>query len=114
MQIQTIIFALILSFFSLTAIAGTDHDHSHSHTPVSQSQAEATAIKNVIRLADNGKIDKSWKSIKVMKTEQKTFNEHLEWVVVFENKTLNDPAKQTLYVFLTLGGEYLAANYTGK
>ncbi|MBL1275006.1 MAG: hypothetical protein COB30_002865 [Ectothiorhodospiraceae bacterium] len=114
MRIQTLFFSLILSFFSLAAIAGSDHDHGHSHEPVSQIQAEENAIKNVARLADKGKIDKSWKTSQAMKTEKKKFGKNMEWVVTFNNKTINDSAKQTLYIFLSLGGEYLAANYTGK
>jgi hypothetical protein len=114
MRIQTIIFSLVLSFFSLTAMAGTGHDHGHSHDPVTQSRAEEIATKNVARLADNDKIDSSWKSSKATKSEKKDFSGHMEWVVVFKNENISDPAKQTLYIFLGLGGEYIAANYTGK
>jgi hypothetical protein len=35
-------------------------------------------------------------------------------VAVFVNDKITDPAKQKLYVFMTLGGDYLAANYTGE
>ena len=114
MRIQAIIITLMLSLFSLVAMAGAGHDHGHSHDPVSQSQAEEIATKNVSRLADSGKIDKSWKSIKATKSEQKDFSGHMEWVVVFNNKNISDSAKQTLYIFLDLGGKYLAANYTGN
>ena len=114
MRIQTIIFCLALSFFSLVAIAGAGHDHSHSHDPVSQKQAESIAIKSVSQLIDKGKIDKSWKSIGVTKSEKKQYGSEMEWVVIFDNKKISDPAKQTLYVFLTISGEYLAANYSGK
>ena len=114
MRIQTLIFGFSLSFFSLVAIAGAGHDHSHSHEPVSQMQAESIAIKNVSQLADKGKIDKSWKSIKVIKTEKKDFGGNMEWVVSFKNEKISEPSKQTLFVFVTLSGEYLAANYTGK
>ena len=114
MRIQSIILSLMLSLFSLVAMAGAGHDHGHSHDPVSQSQAEEIAINSVSALADKGKIDGSWKSIKSTKSEKKDFSGHMEWVVMFNNKNTTDPAKQTLYIFLTLGGEYLAANHTGK
>jgi len=114
MRILTIVFSLALSMFTWAAIAGEGHDHSHSHDPVSQSQAEAMATKSLSNLVDKGKIDKSWKSIKATKSEKKKFGSNMEWVVIFNNKTISDPQKQTLYIFLTLGGEYLAANYTGK
>lgn len=110
MRIQTIIFSLVLSFFSLATMA---HDHSHSHGPVSQDQAEAIALKSVSKLADKGKIDKSWKSTKASKVEKIQFNGNMEWVIIFNNKNISDPAKLKLYIFLSLGGEYLAANFTG-
>ena len=114
MRMLTIIFSLALSLFTWVAIAGEGHDHSHSHDPVSQSQAETNATKSISQLVDKGKIDKSWKSVKATKSEKKKFGSNMEWVVVFNNKTVSDKEKQTLFVFLTLGGEYLAANYTGK
>ena len=114
MRIQAILFTLALSFFSLVAVAGSGHDHGNSHDAVTQIQAQAAAIKNVAVLVDKGKIDKSWKSVGVMKSEQKDFGGHMEWVISFKNENISDSSKQTLFVFLSLGGEYLAANYTGK
>lgn len=114
MRIQAIIITLMLSLFSLVAMAGAGHDHGQPHDPVTQSQAEENATKSVSALAEKGKIDKSWESIKATKSEQKDFGGHMEWVVVFNNKNVSDSAKQTLYIFLNLGGEYLAANYTGN
>ncbi|MEN8180006.1 MAG: DUF6488 family protein [Pseudomonadota bacterium] len=114
MRIQAIILSLTLYLFSLVAMAGSGHDHGHSHDPVSQSQAVEIATKNVSRLADKNKIDKSWKAIKATKSEKKDFGGHMEWVVVFNNENISDPAKQSLYIFLGLGGEYIAANHTGN
>jgi len=114
MRIQAIIFSLALSLFPLATLAGAGHDHGHSHDPVSQGQAELAAIKSVARLVEKGKIDKSWKSVGVMKSEKKKFGKNMEWVVSFKNENISDSSKQTLYIFLTLTGEYLAANFTGK
>lgn len=114
MRTKTIFLALALSLFSLSAVAGSGHDHGHSHGPVSQLQAEDIAINSIAKLVELGKIDKSWKSIGVMKSMKKDFSGHMEWVISFKNEKISDPAKQTLYVFLTEAGIYLAANYTGK
>ena len=114
MRIQTIIFTFVLSIFSLAAVAGAGHDHGHSHDPVSQSQVEVAAINSVANLIDKGKIDKNWKTIGVMKSEKKKFGKSTEWVVSFKNEKISDASKQTLYIFLSLGGEYIAANHTGK
>lgn len=114
MRIKNIFFGLVLSLFSLAATAGAGHDHGHSHGPVSQERAQAIATRQVQRLADKGKIAKSWGSVKASTIEQKQFGSQTEWVVVFANDKVEDASKQKLYVFLTLDGGYLAANYTGE
>jgi len=114
MRIQAILLTLAFSLFSLTAIAGAGHEHSHSHDPVNRSQAETNATKSVSKLVNNNKIEKSWKSAMVMKSEKKKFGKNMEWVVEFNNEHISDLNNQTLYIFLNLEGEYLAMNFTGK
>lgn len=114
MRIQAIIISLALSLFSLVAMAGAGHDHGYSQPPITQNQAEERATKNISQLIERGKIDKSWGSIKAMKSEKKKYGGRMEWVIAFNNPNINDPSKQTLYVFLSLGGKYLGTNYTGN
>lgn len=120
MKIQSLLFSLIIALTPAAVLAGKDHDHGHddghghSHDPVSQMKAEEIAIKSVAGLVGKGKIDKSWKSIGVAKSEKKKFGKKMEWVVSFKNDKVSDKSKQTLYVFLSLTGNYIAANYTGK
>ena len=114
MRIRSIILSLSIFLFPLSTLAGSDHDHGHSHTPVEQIQAEQIASDGVLRLVEQKKIDDSWKSAQVKKTLKKKFGDNMEWVISFKNENISDPAKQTIYVFLTLGGKFLAANYTGE
>jgi hypothetical protein len=114
MHIRNIVFGIILSLYSAMAVSGEGHDHSKSTEAVNAKQAVSIASRNVNRLADAGKIDKSWKTIKAKKAERKEFNGTKEWVVVFENTQIADASKKKMYVFLTLEGDYLATNYTGK
>ena len=107
----------ILSLFLLLAtpaFAGSGHDHGHAHEPITKAEAEEIAIMSVTKLVEKNSIDRSWALVTVHKSEQKEFGGQKEWVVIFMNKQISDQEKQTLYVFLTLGGEYLAANYTGS
>ena len=113
MNIQTVILSLTLFLFPLSTFAGSGRDHGHSHAPATQSQAETVASEIVMQLAEKSKIDASWKSVKIEKSLKKKFGDNLEWVVSFKNEKITDPDKKTLYIFLTLGGEYIAANYTG-
>lgn len=118
MRITTVIFTLALMLLPMASMAGSghehEHDHDHSHEPVTQGQAEQAASKVVLRLVEKGKIDASWKKVQIEKSLKKKFGQNMEWVVSFNNKAIRDPEKQTLYVFLTLTGDYIAANYSGK
>lgn len=116
MRMVSLVFGLMLSMLSSVSLAGSGHDHGHghSHDPVSQVQAEAAAAEKVAQLVAAGKLDASWKDVSVAKAEQKMFGGQMEWVVSFKNTAVTDTSKQTLYVFLTVAGEYLAANYTGQ
>ena len=114
MRIYTLVITAVLYLFSFSAVAGPGHDHSDGHAAITQEQAESIAIKNVAKLADKGKLDKSWTTVKVSKVEKKSFGGNPEWVVVFNNNDIPEPEKRTLYVFLSVGGDYLAANHTGN
>jgi hypothetical protein len=114
MRIKSIILGLILSSFSFVASAGAGHDHGDSHPPVDQATASTNATKIVAQLAKQKKIDESWGGISASSAEKKVFGDNSEWVVFFVNKKNSDTTKQKLYIFLSLGGEYIAANYTGK
>lgn len=94
--------------------AGHDHDHGHSHSPVSADAVVGKAVTKVKQLAEDKKIDASWKNVKSTGAEKKTFGKGLEWVVSFNNEKIADKTKQNLYIFFSLDGYYIAANYTGK
>jgi hypothetical protein len=114
MRIYTLAITTALYLFSFSAVAGSGHDHSQGHAAITQAQAESIAIKNVAKLADKGKLDKGWTSVKPSKVEKKSFSGTPEWVIVFNNNDIADPEKRTLYIFLSIGGDYLAANHTGN
>jgi pterin-4a-carbinolamine dehydratase len=113
--------ALLVSslFFVSPVMAGADHDHgsgghSHSQGPVSGDVAAMKASNKVKSMVESGKLDKSWAHVKATGASQKSFGHDPEWVVTFKNTKISDASKQTLYVFLTLDGMYIAANFTGN
>lgn len=120
LAISTLIFSSLL--VTAPAMAGSDHkhghDHSHghghSHGPLSQDKVKLKAELILKKLVAREKIDKSWSGMKVASAEKKTFKDRQEWVVIFTNPGLEDKAKQTLYMFFKLNGQYLATNYSGK
>jgi len=114
MKVKAILLSLTLGLFSMTAVAGGGHDHGHSHEPVDQATANSNATKIIASFIKKNTLDKSWTGTTVASSEKKMFNGQQEWVVSFVNEKVADAKKRKLYVFLSLSGDYIAANYTGK
>ncbi len=111
---RSIVFFLIFCLFAATsAFAGAGHDHGSAHK-INQEQAGKQAAIIVEKLAQAGKLETSWNSLSPTEVHQKKFGDSTEWVVTFHNPQVKDQEKQTLYVFLSPAGKYIAANYTGK
>lgn len=116
MRKSTSALTLCLALFGTPVLAGAGHDHGHghSHGPVSSDAAAEKAVKKVEQLAQAGKIDPSWAGAKPSSVEQKNYANGPEWVVTFRNDKVADTSKHALYLFFSLDGHYIAANYTGK
>lgn len=124
MKLFSTIAILIASLaFSVSSHAGSGHshdkegghsNHGHSHGPISSNKAVSKGLAKVKFLAKKGTIDKSWTSVAQGSATKKIFNDKPEWVVMFKNDGLKDKSKQRLYIFFSLDGRYIAANYTGK
>ncbi|MGE4499080.1 MAG: DUF6488 family protein [Hydrogenovibrio sp.] len=117
---KTLLITLFSLFISTNVSAGTGHSHGPdgSHQYPAKSVEKAVVLekagKKVNQLATAGKIDASWQGIKASKSEQKLFGHEKEWVITFNNPAVTDKNKQNLYLFYTLDGLYIAANYSGK
>lgn len=107
-------FLFTLAIFSMPAIAGSGHDHGQSHNPITQQQVVDLASQKVQHLVDAGKVDATWVGARSSSAAQKTFAHGPEWVVTFKNDNISDSTKQILYLFYSLGGQYIAANFTGN
>ena len=101
----TLVLSSLLFLIPITVMAGSGHEHGHSHAPAAPVN-QLTAEKN--------KVDNSWSTIKASSVEQKLLNGRSEWLVIYDNEKITELDKKKLYVFLTIEGEYIAANYTGK
>ena len=115
--ISTLLLLLPL-LFCAPIMAGAGHEHDsdggHSHGPISSDAAINKASKKVKQMADAGKIDASWSGISAASIDQKDYSKGPEWVITFKNDKINDVAKKTLYLFFSLDGHFIAANYTGN
>lgn len=114
-----IVSVIVSALFVGPVFAGGGHEHSHdgghghSHGPVSADKVMVKADKKVKALIKAGKIDKSWAG-KTSVAEKKRFKNGEEWVVAYNNPSIKDAGKQKLYLFFSLSGRYIAANYTGN
>jgi hypothetical protein len=104
----------LLVLLTLTvAITGTGYSHVPTWA-ITESEALAKATSIVAEIVQKGKLHSSWADIKPTQAQLKAFKNNEEWVITFYNPREVNPEKQTLYVFLDLFGEYLAASFTGK
>lgn len=106
----------IAAVFASTALAGPGTGHSHAKAPLSKEEILESGKQMKEKLIKDGKVDASWKEIAAPDNAfQKEFKGgKKEWVVTFKNPGATDKAKETLYIFFTLNGNYLAANFTGE
>lgn len=118
-MLKPIIILFITSLlFSNASISGEGHEHAsdggHSHGEISSDKVTEKALAKVQQLVKNGKIEASWTTAKTISVEQKTYAHDPEWVVTFHNSKATNAKKQSLYLFFSLSGHYIAANHTGE
>lgn len=109
MNVRSTVIVFLFTLLAFGATAGP----GHSHEPVTQEKAEQIASRIVSTLVEKMVVEDSWMSSEVKESRQKKFEGRKEWVVSYQNDAVEDPSMRTLYIFLTLSGEYIAANYTG-
>ena len=65
-------------------------------------------------LVAHGKIGKSWQAVKHDKAEIAQGAKGKEWKVSFKDTAAKDKTKETLYMFFSLPGNFIASNFTGQ
>ena len=101
--------------FAPAAFAGGDSGcHFHGHAPIKESILTGCANAQKDALISNGKIDASWKPVALDKAETIEGKRMKEWKFTFKNPAEKDTSKQVLYMFYTLTGNFIGANFTGK
>lgn len=88
--------------------------HFHGSTPAKEETVLTCAVQRKDALVASGKIDASWKGVKHEKLEQVDGKKGKEWKVTFRNPAVAEKGKQALYVFLSMPGNILAANFSGR
>jgi hypothetical protein len=108
-----LLLALALTFAAAApAAAHPDHDMYEEENPRLLALHSASYV--VERMVERNAIPASWRGIEPSSALLRQRNGAMEWVVTFQNNLIAEPGERTLYVMLTQGGVYIAANYTGE
>ena len=88
--------------------------HFHGGAPATEDTVLTCAAKHKEVLISRGKIDASWKDLKHEKITQVDGKKAKEWLVTYKDSAAKDKAKEMLFMFFSLEGNFIAANFTGK
>ncbi|MEW6480857.1 MAG: DUF6488 family protein [Pseudomonadota bacterium] len=116
MKALAIAAALASTLFAAPAAMAAEGSscHFHGNKPASEAAVTGCANQRKASLVKAGKLDASWQAVKLDKAELVDGKNGKEWKVTFKNPAALDAAKQTLYIFFSQPGNFIAANHTGQ
>jgi Family of unknown function (DUF6488) len=88
--------------------------HFHGSKAASETTVTGCAQQRVEALVKAGKLDASWQQVAAPRLEQVDGKKGKEWKLSYRNPAVSDPSRQTLYLFFTMPGNFIAANHTGQ
>ena len=106
--------ALALTFASWSFAGEGSSCHFHGSKKAKESTIEQCANQRRDLYLKNGTIDASWSDVKPSVIELVDGAKRKEWRVRFDNPQASDSTKDQLFMFFTLPGNFIAANYSGK
>lgn len=115
MKLLNILLVTLITF-SITGNGVFAHSsHSHAAKPkVTEIKVKAIVTTQVNRLMEKKKLESSWGQFELKDLVKKKFGPREEWVATLVNTKASAEDKKTLYVFIDLYGNFIAANFTGK
>lgn len=107
--------ALLVIASASWAFAGESSScHFHGSKPASEATVLGCADKEKARLVEKGTIASAWKEIPHKSIEQVEGKNGKEWKVTYSDPSSTDTQKANLYMFFSIVGNFIAANFTGK
>lgn len=106
--------AAALSFAPAAFAGGGGSCHFHGNSPAKETVVVGCAKEQLAELVAKAKVESSWKSANLDKAETVQGKSMKEWKLTFKNPAASDANKKTLYMFYTLQGNFIAANFTGQ
>lgn len=106
--------AVLVSLSSLAWSGEGSSCHFHGSKPAAQSTIEQCANARRDLYLKNGTISQTWEGVPVSVVEVVKGKKSDEWRVRFDNPNETNTSKNKLYMFFSLPGNFIAANYSGK
>ncbi len=104
-----------LPAFSPIALADVGGScHFHGSKPATEAVVTDCANQRRAALVKSGKLESSWQAARQEKLELVDGKKGKEWKVSFSNPAASDKEKQTLFIFFSHTGNFIAANFTGR
>ena len=101
--------------FAPAAFAGEDSScHFHGTKPAAESSVVGCANQRRDALVKSGKLSPAWTTIKHDQLALVDGQKGKEWKISFKDAAAQDKTKETLYMFFTQAGNFIAANHSGK
>lgn len=88
--------------------------HFHGSKAATESVVAGCADQRKHALVKAGKLDATWAAVAPEKVETVDGKKGKEWKLTFKNPAVADASKQTLYMFYSLPGNFIASNFTGQ
>ncbi len=118
-QLRSFGFVIVLvsgAMATPTLVAGGDSKcHFHGNKPATEDTVLTCAEMHKSRLIKKGTIESTWAEVKhdtIQQVDVKSGKK--EWKVAFKDAGAKDKAKETLYMFFSISGNFLASNFTGN
>ena len=107
--------SLIIVLAPATALADKGGScHFHGSKPATEAVVIDCATQRREALVGSGKLEKSWQRVNPDRPELVDGKKGKEWRVTFKDPAAKDKGKETLYMFFTAPGNFIAANFTGQ
>jgi hypothetical protein len=85
------------------------HDEPSYVTPLTAKSLSDQVVKQMV---ERKIVPESWLKAAAKSPDVRVRNGEPEYVTVYRNAAIADPAKQTLYVIFSVYGQYLGASHT--
>lgn len=112
-----IVTASLVALFSIAAPATASEGgscHFHGYKPAAETVVLGCAKDRKDALVKSGKLEASWQPLQHSQIEKVEGKKGKEWKVTFKHPASKDKAKENLYMFFTMTGNFIAANFTGQ